>query len=69
MAGGEGPPGGGRGVHLEDPTGGGGGPRGLVPRPLQWLGDLPQHSPSVREERGGGGGAGRGAAVWSAVCT
>ena len=44
VAGGEGAARGGREGHQEDPTGGGGGPRGLVPRPRRWLGDLAQPS-------------------------
>ena len=52
---------GGRGGHLEDPTECGGGPRGFVPRPPRWLGDLPQ--PSVLLSHGPRGARGR----WRAV--
>ena len=49
-------PGGGRGGHLYDPTGVGGGPRGLVPRPRRWLEDLSRPSvPLGHNPRGSGG--------------
>ena len=52
----KGPPGGGRGGHMEDLTGGGGVPYGLVPRPRRWLGDLAQPSvPLPHGPRGAGG--------------
>ena len=44
------------------PTGGGGGPGALVPRPLRWLGDLPQHSVGLAQRQRGAGGRGRGGA-------
>ena len=59
--------GGGGGGYLEYPTGGGGGPCGLVLRPPRWLGDLSRASvPFVHGGGGGGGDArgGEGAVPW-----